>query len=64
MRLDIQNEFNIDKSSLDSIVNQHKFTIDTPLENNSTQNTSPQNTSSDDDSSDDEQDTKQLNTKT
>ena len=62
--LDIQNEFNIDKSSLDSIVNQHKFTIDTPLENNSTQNTSPQNTSSDDDSSDDEQDTKQLNTKT
>ena len=23
--LDIQNEFNIDKSSLDSIVNQHKF---------------------------------------
>ena len=25
--LDIQSEFNIDKSSLDSIVNQHKFTI-------------------------------------
>ena len=40
------------------------FTIDTPLENDSTQNTSPQNTSSDDDSSDDEEDTKQLNTKT